>query len=126
MNTKLVMIASSGLLGLLGLLMIFLPQEIGASIEGVAAPVFLQLLGASYFAFAMANWTAKASILGGIYGRALTLANFIHFAMAGVSLVKSAFVAHLVGGIITALFLLFAALFGVMLFRHPTLRQEKH
>src|SRR6185369_1661575 len=49
---------------------------------------FVQLLGALYLGFGMADWTAKDSVIGGIYGRALALGNLVHFAVGAMSLAR--------------------------------------
>ena len=41
--------------------------------------VFFQPMGAMYFSIALMNWTAKDSIIGGIYARPISLGNFAHF-----------------------------------------------
>jgi hypothetical protein len=88
MNTRLVLV-----LGALGLSATFLPQEI-ASYLGVPAtgalPLMIQLLGALYFSFALLNWTAKASLIGGIYNRPIAIGNLVHFTMGALALGKGA------------------------------------
>ncbi len=82
MNTKLLMTSSSILLGLAGIIALFLPDAL-LSTQGMAvtetAPVLAQLMGALYFSIALMNWTAKDSLIGGIYARPVSLANFSHF-----------------------------------------------
>ncbi len=39
------------------------------------ALLLVQLVSAALFGFGTANWTARGAILGGIYGRAVTLGN---------------------------------------------------
>ena len=48
----------------------------------------MQLLGALYIGFAMANWTAKDNAIGGIYSRPLSLANCVHFVAGALALLK--------------------------------------
>jgi hypothetical protein len=45
-------------------------------------------MGALYFSFALMNWTAKDSLIGGIYARPVSLANFSHFFIGALLLVK--------------------------------------
>ena len=77
MNTRTLMVASSLVLGAAGLAMTFAPAELLTALPASAAeplPVLLQLLGALYLSFAFANWTAKDSLIGGIYARPYTAA----------------------------------------------------
>ncbi|MFT5642137.1 MAG: hypothetical protein ACI9A7_002246 [Cyclobacteriaceae bacterium] len=89
MNAKLIVTLNASFLGILGVLLTFLPEEISQILE-LEAPTSLifSLLGAAYFAMAMTNWTARGSILGGIYGRAIVIGNFTHFSIAGLMLIK--------------------------------------
>ena len=91
MNTKLLMTSSSIVLGLAGLFALFLPDVLLSS-QGVAAtgvmPVLVQLMGALYFSFALMNWTAKDSVIGGIYARPVSLANFSHFFAGALLLLR--------------------------------------
>lgn len=92
MSSRHLMIASAALLAALGLLLSFAPEEtlayLGQPSTG-AVPVLLQLAGALYLGFAVMNWTAKGSVLGGIYGRAIVLGNFLHFTMGAFGGVSS-------------------------------------
>jgi len=91
MNSKLLMTFSSLVLGAAGVLVMFLPDLV-LSMQGVevtnSASILVQMLGAFYFAFAMMNWTAKDSAIGGIYARPVSLANFSHFFTGTLLLVK--------------------------------------
>ena len=91
MNTKLLMTSSSIVLGLAGLFALFLPDLLLSS-QGVAAtgvmPVLVQLMGALYFSFALMNWTAKEGVIGGIYARPVSLANFSHFFAGALLLLR--------------------------------------
>ncbi|WP_303310481.1 hypothetical protein [Hymenobacter sp. BT730] len=130
MNTKLVMTLSAAVLALAGLSLTFMPDEI-ARLCGISpAPAFtllLQLLGALYFAFAMLNWMAKGSRIGGIYNRPIALANFAHFFIVALAFLKAVIntpqlptALWLVAGV----YGLFAVLFGLILFRHPLAEPE--
>ncbi len=50
--------------------------------------MLVQLMGALYFSFALMNWTAKDSAIGGIYARPVSLANFSHFFSGVLLLLK--------------------------------------
>lgn len=124
MNSRILMIASAVLLAAVGLLLSFAPEEtlvfMGQAAPG-PVPVLLQLAGALYLGFAIMNWTAKGSVLGGIYGRAIVLGNFLHFAMGALALLKMAS-RGTVGPalwIAVACYAVFAILFGRLLFSSP-------
>jgi hypothetical protein len=91
MNTRLILTSCAFLLGLAGIFLTFAPDAacsalgIPASQTGVFA---MQLLGALYFAFAMLNWMSKGSPIGGIYNRPISVANFTHFLIGGLTLIK--------------------------------------
>ena len=91
MNTKLLMTSSSLILGLAGIFALFMPDVL-LSTQGVAvtgtASILIQLMGALYFSFALMNWTAKDSAIGGIYARPVSLANFGHFFAGALLLIK--------------------------------------
>ncbi|MHB8339150.1 MAG: hypothetical protein ACYDEE_17175 [Ignavibacteriaceae bacterium] len=124
MDTKFLMVSSSIFMGFLGILFVFLPQEIlsfiGLNSNGMG-PLFIQVLGALYFAFAMINWMVRANLIGGIYNRPVAVGNFIHFLMGALVLVKG-----ILGVQFSIVFLIaciiystFAILFGIVLFNHP-------
>lgn len=124
MNSRYLMIASAAVLAALGLLLSFAPEEtlayLGQPGTG-AVPVLLQLAGALYLGFAVMNWTAKGSVLGGIYGRAIVLGNFLHFTMGALALLKAAIDPGFgtIIWVLTGIYAVFALLFGRMLFMHP-------
>ena len=127
MNTRILMAVSAFILGLSGIALSFFPEEIveNLSIAGTP-PVLLQLLGALYFSFAILNWTAKANLIGGIYSKPVALGNFTHFFMGGLALAKTGYTASapvhtLVAGI---LYLVFAVLFGYVLFTGPAFKNK--
>ena len=85
------MTSSALILGLAGVLALFAPDVL-ISTQGAAAAgttsVLVQLMGALYFSFALMNWTAKDSLIGGIYARPISLANFSHFFAGALLLLK--------------------------------------
>ncbi|MBK8782735.1 MAG: hypothetical protein IPO22_13215 [Anaerolineales bacterium] len=87
MNTKILMMSSSLALGLAGIFALFAPEVLLPSAAG-ATSVLVQLMGALYFSFALMNWTAKDSAIGGIYARPVSLANFSHFFSGVLLLLK--------------------------------------
>jgi hypothetical protein len=85
------MSASSLFMAFLGLLASFLPQEILARLGAPAdagLPLLVQIGGALYVGFAMVNWMAKGTLLGGIYNRPVAMGNLAHFGIGAIALVK--------------------------------------
>jgi hypothetical protein len=125
-TTKTIMTVTAILLGSTGIILSFFPQEIAAhaNMPGDNTVLF-QILGACYFGFAMTNWTAKANLIGGIYGRPIAIGNFTHFAIAGLALIKltSSHPSTILTGV-TIIYSSFAIIFGYIFFRHPVLQAE--
>lgn len=123
MRTRLLMTASASAMAMLGLAATFLPQEIlvyGGSEPTTLTVLLLQLTGAIYFGFAILNWMARGTLIGGIYGRPLTLGNFLHFTVGAIALLKQIpGLLSPVGIILTTLFTGFALWYGLVLFVHP-------
>lgn len=125
MNSKLIMMASAIVLALIGVTLTFLPAEVFTFLDisfSKTLQLLIQLLGALFFAFAVLNWMAKGSIIGGIYNRPIALANFTHFLIGGLTLVKAvmnnseqSYAIWIVAGV----YILFAILFGTILFQSP-------
>jgi hypothetical protein len=124
MNTRIIMIASALVLFLLGVAATFLPQELlqwlGLAATGVL-PLVIQLLGALYLAFAMLNWTAKDSLIGGIYNRPVALGNFLHFVMGALALGKGVIAnpAARVLAPVAIVYAIFAVAFALIFFTSP-------
>jgi|GraSoiStandDraft_4_1057263.scaffolds.fasta_scaffold64160_4 hypothetical protein len=115
------MTLSAALTAALGVAASFAPQEIlqHARVQADPFPVaVIQLAGALYLGFAVLNWSAKGSMLGGIYGRPIGLANFGHFAIGAIVLVKLFLAGHADAGLVAgaAAYSIFAAWFGYVLF----------
>jgi hypothetical protein len=129
MNTKLLMTSSSLILALAGVFALFapdvlLPQDT-VNLEQMS--VLVQLMGALYFAFALMNWTAKDSAIGGIYARPVSLANFGHFLVGTLLLAKHQLSNEFNIFILVALvvYALFAAFFYWLVFRATGLSTTK-
>ena len=91
MNTKVFMTTSSLALGLAGVLTLFAPENLLAMLgapEANPLSVLIQLMGALYLSIAMMNWTAKDSAIGGIYARPVSIANFAHFFIGALLLIR--------------------------------------
>ena len=126
MNTKLLMTACSLLLGATGIFALFLP-DVFLSAQGVelteAMSMLVQLMGALYFGFAIMNWTAKDSAIGGVYARPVSLANFSHFLPGALLLVRNLFDEFSpLMLIVTVVYVVFAACFYWLVFRATGLK----
>ena len=130
MNTNLLMTTSSLLLGLAGIFALFVPDVLLAMVGvPVANPlsVLIQLLGALYFSMALMNWTAKDSAIGGIYARPVSLANFAHFFVGTLLLIRyqlsNEF--NLLILLVLVVYVVFATLFYWLVFRATGLPVNK-
>ena len=125
MNTRIVMTASAFVLGSSGVILTFTPDTLLNFLHigtNDSALLIMQILGALYFAFGMLNWMSKTSLIGGIYNRPVAVANFTHFMIVALALLKvlishpnSTYFIWSVGIVYFA----FAVSYGVILFRHP-------
>jgi hypothetical protein len=115
------MIASSAVLALAGTTCLFAPVELLRSLDArdsASLAAFAQLTGALYLAFAMTNWAAKGSMIGGIYSRPLSVGNFTHFTVGALTLLKHT-LAHGVQWpalLVLLTYASFAALFAYLVF----------
>jgi len=85
------MIASTVYLGICGLGLTFLPEEIAGHLDigkNQSAILFLQILGSLYLGFAMLNWMTKNNVIGGIYSKPLVVGNLMHFLISSLALIK--------------------------------------
>lgn len=122
--TRFLMSASALVLGLLGLAGSFMPSEVLHWLDAPASPalrLLVQVLGALYLGFAILNWTARESLLGGIYSRPVALGNFLHFLSAGLAMIKLLASAPELRTLwpLALIYAVFAGCFSVVLFRHP-------
>ncbi|MBE0672096.1 MAG: hypothetical protein IH588_16070 [Anaerolineales bacterium] len=124
MNTKLLMTSSSIVLGLAGIFALFSPDLLLPTQAAGTASLLVQLMGALYFSLALMNWTAKDSAIGGVYARPVSLANFSHFFIGALLLVKyllsNEFSLTIFAG--TAVYVIFAACFYWLVFRATGLK----
>ena len=121
MNTRLLMISSAILLFGLGALFTFAPKESINFTGSVPQPLLVLLVqgtGALYLGFAILNWMAKDNLIGGIYSRPVALANFLHFVVFALAAIKTSTTNVLLTPliVITGLYVLFAAWFGLVTF----------
>ena len=126
MKTKLLMTSSAVFFGIIGILLSFLPNEIAEylSVEPTIITIlFLQILGALYLGFGILNWTAKGTLIGGIYNRPIALGNLMHFVVGAITLVKviSNIQTHTeIIIFLTVFYVIFALLFVYVFITNPT------
>lgn len=117
------MAASAAFMGLAGLAGSFLPEESLAFVgtePDTPTIILVQVTAALYMGFAILNWMARGSVLGGIYGRPVTMGNFLHFAVVAALLIKASIVHQAPGLVATAtVYSIFAGWFGYIVFTHP-------
>ena len=119
MNTKLIMSASAIVMGITGIALTFLPQEIAALVGWTKeSNIVLQIVGALYFGFAMLNWMSKSNLIGGIYNRPVAIGNATHFFIGALALLKFSS-KDLVVVSVAIIYSIFAIAFGYILFTHP-------
>ena len=131
MNTKILMTTTSLILGLAGLFTLFAPENVLAMLNVPAAnslALLVQLVGALYFSFALMNWTAKDSAIGGIYARPVSLGNFGHFFVGTLLLAKHELSNRFSGSVLIALivYAIFASLFYWLVFRATGIVVDKN
>ncbi len=125
MNTKFLMTSSSVLMGVIGIALTFLSGEILNFLGAPSHPgstIGLQLAGALYFGFAMVNWTAKANLIGGIYGRPIAIGNAVHFFIGALALIKAGFIPLLP---LTITYSILAVAFYIVMVTHPIKEANK-
>ena len=125
MKTKFLMTSSALFCGIIGTLLLFLPIEIAEylSIEPTIITIlFLQILSTTYLGFGILNWTAKGSLIGGIYNKPIVLGNLLHFAVGAIELIKviSNIQAHKeIIILLTVFYVIFALLFAYVIKTNP-------
>lgn len=121
------MTASAVVMGFLGIIASFMPEEILQALEQTptnALVLIVQIAGSLYFGFAIINWMARSYLAGGIYAKPLTMGNFAHFLIAGIAIAKAAISNKIVTKyilILVIIYLLFAVAFGIVAFTNPKL-----
>ncbi len=125
MNTKIILFASSIILGMGGILLIFMPDFILAYFdiqENFTSALFMQILGSMYFALSLLNWMSKGNLIGGIYNRPIAFTNFTHFFITSIFLVRGLIASpgyNYIFWTMTIVYLIFSILFTLILFTHP-------
>jgi len=125
------MTLSAIILALIGISLIFLPNEILDYLElsvSETLQLLMQIIGSLYFALAILNWMSKGSFIGGIYNRPIAMANLTHFVIAGLALIKGILANPSLSYVIWSIaiiYSIFAIFFGIVAFRHPV-NENKH
>jgi hypothetical protein len=123
MKTNLLMSASAIFMAAGGVGGLFMPQELLAELgtpTSSVLPALVQLHAAILLGFAMVNWMAKGSLIGGIYNRPVLIGNVAHFMIGAITLVKLVMAGRSqVVMVIAAAYILFAIGFGLLMFRSP-------
>jgi hypothetical protein len=117
--TKALMSVTSLFLAIAGLAATFLPQELLATVgapAGGVLPVVVQLAGALYLGFALLDWMARGSTIGGIYNRPLAMANQFHFFVGTMALLKAAHGTPLAVSLLAIPYALFTVAFSYLVF----------
>lgn len=131
MNTKIIMASCAFTLAAAGIMLTFMPDEILNYFEfppTTILQVLLQITGALYFAFAMLNWMSKSSPVGGIYNKPIAMANFMHFIIGAIALIKLIFANSdlpFAVWIMAGVYAIFAIVFGLINFRSPSAGDKK-
>lgn len=130
MNSKIIMTSSAAVLAAAAFIFTFMPLEFlrYTNLESTkTAELFVQVLGALYFGFAMLNWMTRTSIIGGIYNKPIAVANFSHFFIAGIALVKAVLynpdLSYAIW-IIAVIYAFFTICFGIIFSRNPITEKE--
>lgn len=125
MNTKYLMVLSALWMSVIGVYMLFMPQEILHYLNipaNTLISICLQVMGSLYFGFAILNWMAKTVLIGGIYSRPVAIGNLSHFMIGSITLIKVA--SHepslKILWIFVALYVVFAIGFGMVAFIGPS------
>jgi hypothetical protein len=75
-----------------------------------------QVLGAAWLGLAALNWLSRGSVLGGIYGRPIVMANAVMYFITTTAVLKAPFVGAPLAACVPGIF---AVLYGSLLFRGP-------
>ena len=129
-NSKYVMITSAITLGIIGIGLTFLPEEIAEYLTINSSPlsiIILQILGSLYLGFAMLNWMARTMLIGGIYGKPLVIGNMIHFLVSSFALIKASFKMGDHANVLivfTIIYVIFTLCFSYLSRTNPNLKQK--
>ncbi|GKV57974.1 hypothetical protein NCCP2222_39210 [Sporosarcina sp. NCCP-2222] len=123
MKTKWLLSSSALMMGLLGLIGTFIPEEISEILGIGSSPIsliLLQIIGGLYLGFAMLNWFTRSARIGGIYNKPVVLGNLIHFVVVFFALVRQlAEQFDVLFVILTLVYLGFAIWFAMVMRSNP-------
>ncbi len=124
MSSTLVSRVSAAVLLMAGLALLFAPDAVLPSLIPDYPPAALwlgQLLGASWLGVGALNWWSRATVLGGIYGRPIVLANVAIYFIGALVMLSAARRARLPGTLwaAVALAVVLAVAYGWLLWRGP-------
>lgn len=119
---KLLMGLSAAFMAMAGIALSFMAQELFALQGGSVTLLLAQMMGALYLGFALLNWMAKGTIIGGVFGRPVAFGNLAHFLIGALAILKvtSGNPAPWVWPA-AVLYTAFALAFGLVVFRHPAI-----
>ena len=82
----------------------------------------MQLLGALYLGLAVLNWMSRGNLIGGIYGRPVSMANFFNFSVGALALAKGLVARQFMieVAVMATIYSMFGIWFGLVLFTHPS------
>ncbi len=119
------MISSAIFLAIIGILLSFLPNEILIYLNidtNQILTILLQILGSLYLGFAILNWMAKGTLIGGIYNKPIAIGNLMHFAVGSIALIKIANKVQVHSKLflsLTIVYVIFAILFFLVFRKTP-------
>lgn len=127
MSSTLVSRVSAAVLLLTGLALLFAPDAVLPRLipDYPTTALWLgQLLGTAWLGVAALNWSSRATILGGIYGRPIVLANVAIYFIGALVMLSAAARAKLPAAvwIAVALAVVLAVAYGWLFWRGPTLK----
>ena len=112
-----VSVVSLGLMAV-GAAFVFAGAELAAALGWSGGEPLASLVGGALFGLGAANWMARSSPMGGIYGRAIVLGTQVHFVVGAAALLRTAARAGASPGALalTAFYVLGAVLYSYLLF----------
>lgn len=118
---------SAALLLVAGIALLFAPDQVLPNVVPAypkAALWLAQLLGAAWLGVAGLNWLHRASLLGGIYGRPVVVANMTLYFVSALVLLKAAGRMGASPALwpVSTVVAVLAAAYGYLLFRGPLAR----
>lgn len=129
MKTKWLLSSSAFLMGLIGLSLTFLPEEVSNLLGTDASPVtllLLQIVGGLYLGFAILNWFIRSARIGGIYNRPVVLGNLMHCIVVFFALIRQlAEEFTMIVVILTLIYFAFAIWFTLVMRSNPLKNESK-